>query len=35
MQDVLSAFDEDASLEVVDHPVLNVIYYMVAYQVFF
>lgn len=35
MQDALSAFDDDASLEVVDHPVLNVIYYMVAYQVFF
>lgn len=28
--DVLSAFDEDASLEVVDHPVLNVIYYMLV-----
>ncbi|CAN6546669.1 unnamed protein product [Malus baccata var. baccata] len=28
---VLSAFDADASLDVLDHPVLNVIYYMVVY----
>lgn len=29
MQVVLSAFDKDASLDVLDHPVLNLIYYMV------
>lgn len=34
MQDVLSAVDEDATLDVLDHPILNVIYYMVAYQAF-
>lgn len=28
--DVLSAFDSDASLDVLDHPVLNVIYYMLV-----
>lgn len=29
MQVFLSAFDADASLDVLDHPVLNLIYYMV------
>lgn len=29
MQVVLSAVDKDASLDVMDHPVLNLIYYMV------
>ncbi|XP_050371685.1 tobamovirus multiplication protein 1 [Argentina anserina] len=28
--DVLSAFDDDATLDVLDHPVLNVIYYMLV-----
>ncbi|KAE9461702.1 hypothetical protein C3L33_06404, partial [Rhododendron williamsianum] len=28
--DVLSAFDTDASLDVLDHPVLNLIYYMLV-----
>lgn len=32
MQVVLSAFDTDASLDVLDHPILNVIYYMVVYE---
>lgn len=27
---MLSAFDADASLDVLDHPVLNLIYYMVC-----
>ncbi|KAJ0017210.1 hypothetical protein Pint_10928 [Pistacia integerrima] len=29
-QDLLSAFDTDASLDVLDHPVLNLIYYMLV-----
>lgn len=29
LQVVLSAFDKDASLDVLDHPVLNLIYYLV------
>lgn len=31
LQEVLSALDSDASLDVLDHPVLNLIYYMVMY----
>lgn len=30
MQVLLSAFDSDASLDVLDHPILNLIYYMVS-----
>lgn len=30
LQVVLSAFDSDASLDVLDHPVLNLIYYLVC-----
>lgn len=29
MQGFLSAFDSDASLDVLDHPILDLIYYMV------
>lgn len=35
MQVVLSAFDKDASLDVLDHPVLNLIYYMVLCYLLF
>lgn len=37
LQVLLSAFDSDASLDVLDHPVLNLIYYMVflAYYTWF
>ena len=31
LQVLLSAFDADASLDVLDHPVLNFIYYMVLH----
>ena len=34
MQVSLSAFDSGASLEVLDHPILDLIYYMVFYWVF-
>lgn len=36
MQILISAFDEqDASLDILDHPILNLIYYMVSYHRFF
>lgn len=34
LQVVLSAFDLDASLDVLDHPVLNLIYYTVSTPLF-
>jgi hypothetical protein len=35
MQVLVSAVDSDASLDVLDHPILDFIYYMVFYFVFF
>lgn len=34
MQVLVSAVDSDASLDVLDHPILDFIYYMVFYLVF-
>jgi hypothetical protein len=34
MQVLVSAFDSDASLNVLDHPILDFVYYMVFYSVF-